>query len=63
MLGLNQKENVHSFIFYIKKGERNISLDTFATPGFALELMGSRENLTEVGESIANVMRNTGKNS
>ncbi|XP_057294238.1 uncharacterized protein LOC130622758 isoform X2 [Hydractinia symbiolongicarpus] len=39
LLGLHEKEGHHAIVLYIKKGESNITMDQYATPGFATQYL------------------------
>ncbi|XP_057310188.1 uncharacterized protein LOC130648159 isoform X2 [Hydractinia symbiolongicarpus] len=57
MIGMKEKHGWNSFVIYAKKGERNMMLDTFSTPGFSAEFFGEKGNRTQAGEMILCVVR------
>ena len=57
MLGLHKKCGLNAVVLYINKGKRNITFDSYATPGFAEEFLGSKEQSSECGELISRVFR------
>ena len=52
MLGLQKKHGYDSIVFYAKRGTRNFVFDQYATPGFAQEFLGIKDNPTESGKLI-----------
>ncbi|XP_057305382.1 uncharacterized protein LOC130642310 [Hydractinia symbiolongicarpus] len=46
MIGMKEKHYWDSFVIYAKKRERNMMLDTLATPGFSAEFFGEKGNRT-----------------
>ncbi|XP_057298811.1 uncharacterized protein LOC130629572 isoform X2 [Hydractinia symbiolongicarpus] len=57
LLGLNEQHGYHSVLFMIKKGTKNITCDSYATPGFAEEFLGPRENRTPNGSIIIRTIK------
>ena len=57
MLGLHEKDNQQAVVMYIKKGSKNITCDSFCTPGFAENFFGTREDRKEPGKIILELLR------
>lgn len=53
---MNEKNDVHAFVVYIKKGKRSFMTDSYATPGFATEFMGEKKNRTKIGNLLISSM-------
>jgi len=56
MLGLNMKQDIHAFVVYIKKG-KNTTMDSYSTPGFASDFLGTKEKLTDNGELLLKLFK------
>ena len=56
LYGLQEKENIHAFVFYVKKN-KNLTIDSYSTPGFATNLLGSKDSPTETRTAIEGVIK------
>ena len=54
ILGLHHKVDQHAIVIYIKKGNRNITTDSFSTPE---DFFGTKDNRTECGQLILQSFR------
>ena len=54
---MQKKHEYHSVLLQIKKGRRNVPVDTYTTPGFAEEYLGTKDNRTELGDLILRSFR------
>lgn len=56
-MSLRQKHDVHAYVFYVKRKNLNITTHCFATPGFAENFVGTKENMTESGQLMIQALK------